>query len=322
MASEKLYKTIDSDILKKISLKCERKYYYLNENDEKVSLKESRVDELSNNQIFKLDDEKREWSELRKRQSLFLDLHITMSEVYSLFYSESKICQTNAELGLGLEWKSKESKVKFCKKLTTINKFTENIDINILDLEIKNPDSDIDFRWFIYISKAGKAEDSSEEKFAKSEGLVLGKEHWWTIMVSGNGSIFPVDENAKPGNPLWTVRANFSDWAQDEFSIDNVAVTFNPAHPLYEKINYGGDEFDEQIFKEVISSALSTLITEIILQAKENGDFDLLNKEPTEEAGSILAAVRYFKEANDFKLDSLPSELYKSVKLFFEEKKL
>ena len=164
--------------------------------------------------------------------------------------------------------------------------------------------------------------EDPEEKYANTAGLVLAKQTWWTILVSGNGSVFPIDEYSKTGNPLWTIRTSFSDWAEDEFSLDNVAVTFNPAHPLYKCINYGAEEtFDEDIFKEVMSSALAALITQIILEAKESGDYEEINTEGVETNGSILAAIRYFKNTHNFAINGKVDELIKSIKVFFDKER-
>ena len=237
------------------------------------------------------------------------------------FYASNKVCHQNTVLGFGLEWKARDSKVKYCKKIGEIDKSMDNFEVTFKDIEIENADSDIEFRWFIYISKPGKSIEEPNEKYANSEGLVLVKEMWWTILVSGNGSVFPIEEYTKIGAPLWTIRTNFVDWTEDQFSVDNVSVIINPAHPLYESINYGGDEFNEDIFKEVMSSALSALIIQIVLEAKQNGDFDQLSKEPVEEKGSILAALRYFKSTHGFAVAGSIFELINSIKSFFDKEK-
>lgn len=320
MPSEKLFKTFDSLLIKNLDLKCKREFYYL-KNGEKTFLKEIKVDQLTTSQIYKLDDSSRAWNELRKTQSLFLNIEISMTGIVQIFYAANKVCHPQTVLGFGLEWKSKDSKVKYCKKLGIIDNSLDDFKTRVEDIKIENADSDIEFRWFIYINKPGKEIDEPDEKYANSAGLVLAKETWWTILVSGNGSVFPIDEFAKRGDPLWSIRTSFSDWSEDEFSIDNVAVTFNPTHPMFELINFGGDEFNEDVFKEVVSSALAALITQIITEVKENGDYEALLKEPTEQPGSILSAIRYFKKTHNFDVGGGVDELVKSIKIFFDKGK-
>ena len=320
MASEKLFKTFNESLIESLDLKCKRQFYYMKDSVP-VNLKEVKVDQLSASQVYKLEDSTRKWNELRKSQSLFLTIEISMSHIVHIFYSENKVCHPQTVLGLGLEWKSKDSKVKYCKKLCTIDNSLDDLIIKIEDIEIPSANSDIEFRWFIYISEPGKDIDDPNEKYANSAGLVLAKEHWWTILVSGNGSLFPIDEFSKFGQPLWSIKTCFTDWAVDEFSIDNVSVTFNPSHPLFELINFGGEEFNEDIFKEVMSSALAALIIQIISEAKQSDDYDLLLEEPTEENGSILAAIRYFKKTHNFAIGGSVDELIHSIKMFFDKEK-
>lgn len=320
MASEKLFKTFDEALIKSLELTCKREFYYLNES-EPVYLKESKVDQLSTTQIYKLEDMTRSWNELRKSQSLFLNIEVSMTNIVHIFYASNKVCHPHTVLGFGLEWKSKDSKVKYCKKLGTIDNSLDDFKVRVENIEIENADSNIEFRWFIYISKPGKDINEPDEKYANSAGLVLAKEMWWTILVSGNGSVFPIDEFSKSGEPLWSIRTSFTDWAEEEFSVDNVAVTFNPAHPLYELINFGGEEFNEDIFKEVMSSALAALIIQIINEAKESDDYEELLKDPIEQPGSILAAIRYFKAAHNFAIGGSVNELIHSIKVFFDKEK-
>ena len=265
MASEKLFKTFDDTLIKNLDLKCKRQYYYLLDG-EKLFLEENKIDPLSVQPNFKLDDPSRVWNEKRKTQSLFLNIEVSMSSIVHLFYSDLKVCDPQTILGFGLEWKSRDSKVKYCKKIGEINNSLDNFEVKVEDIEICNGNSDVDFRWFIYVCRPGKSDKKSEEKYANTEGLVLAKELWWSVIVSGNGSVFPIDEYSKTGEPLWNIRTSFTDWAEDDFSLDNVAITFNPAHPLYELVNYGGSEFNEDIFKEVISSAVASLVFQILAQ--------------------------------------------------------
>lgn len=320
MASEKLFKTLDDTLLKSLNIKCKREFYYVKD-EERIILNEVKVDKLSTSQIYILEDSTRVWNELRRTQKLYLDIEVTMTNIVQIFYEKNKVCHPSTILGFGLEWKARESKIKYCKKLGTIDNSLDDFSVVVKGIEIENANCDIDFRWFIYISKPGKNIDELNEKYANSEGLILGKKEWWTILVSGNGSIFPIEEFSKVGDPLWSIRSSFTDWAVDEFSVDNLAITFNPAHPMYELINFGGDEFNEDLFKEVMSSALCALIIQVLAQAKDAGEYDELFKEPVEESGSILAVLRYFKTTHNFAIGGGIDEMVRSIKVFFDKEK-
>ena len=318
MASEKLFKVLDEKLLSYLSIQCERNYYYF-DGPTKKPLKEIKLNQLSSN--YKLEDSNREWNIARKSNSLFLNIAVKIEGIVHLFYGDTKICYPQTILGIGLEWKAKESKIKYCKKLGLINNKMDDLSIAVDDIEIKNPDSDIEFRWFLYVHEPAKNNGGTKEVFANKEGLILSTKVWWSIIVSGNGSIFPIEEYSKIGNPLWSIRSSFVDWAEDDFSLDNVGVVFNPAHPLFKFINYGSEDFDEDIFKEVASSAIAALIILIINQAREKGDLELLSNDPTEASGSILAAMRYFKSVHDFAVNGKVDELVCSIKTFFDKER-
>lgn len=324
MAGEKLYIVFDEQLIKQINVHIKRSYYYY-ENGSKVFLKETKLEGLTNSSLFIVDDEKRRWLERRHDRSLYLNIKFSCENVYFIFYGENKACHSNATLGIGLEWKARESRIKCCRKIGIIDKTLDNFEANLCDIEIENPNSDIEFSWFIYIANPGFDTGSKNDsnKYANTKGLIIAKKLCWTIVVSGSGSIFPIEECAKREDPLWSIRTNFVDWAQDDFSNENVAVIFNPAHPLYPSINYGAESFDENIFKEVMSSALASLIFQIINDVRENGcDYELLNKEPIESTGSILAAVRYFKDARSIEIGKNLDVLIKSVKVFFDKENI
>jgi len=320
MASQKLFKTFSTELIKSVNLSIDRKYFYYDDDGEKCELIESKVDPLAtNNKVVKLEDTNRDWIEYRKSHSLFIDITIKMDNIVNIFHGKTQACDSKAKLGIGLSWKALNSKFKYCKKLGVIDDYLDDFKVTINDVEIKCPDSDIEFNWFIYIVQPGNS--NGRDGFANAEGMIVAFEHAWTILVSGNGSIFPIEEYAKQGDPLWHTRVDFMDWTEDEFNIDNLAIVLNPAHPLFPKIDSESEEYDENILKEVLSSALSSLVTEIMIVAKENGNDDELYKEPLETKGSILSAIRYFKSALGFDVDKRPSELEKTIKKFFDKEK-
>ena len=58
-----------------------------------------------------------------------------------------------------------------------------------------------------------------------------------------------------------------------------------------------------------------------MIVAKENGNDDALFKEQIEARGSILSAVRYFKDTLGFAVDKRPSELETTIKKFIDKEK-
>lgn len=322
MTSEKLYITFSDNLIDDIKLKSSRKYYYLYDGEIRF-LEEKKVDELSNAPIFSICDNYRKWNELKKTQPLYFNLSFSISNLVNIFHGKNQACYSNTTLGIALEWKPKDSKVKRCIKIGEINDYLENdsITFDITDIEIKFPDNDIDFYWIIYVVKPGKGTQDGEHRFGNTKGLILGKGLLWSIVNGGNASMFPIDEIYKKDSPLWSIRCSFNDWCEDEFNQDNLAIVLNQSHPLYQSIKYDSDTFNELIFKEVISSSFASLIQQIIHIAKDNNSYSDIVEDNIEEKGSILAAIKYFRDTKRINVSGLPSEILESVKIMFDKEK-
>ena len=318
MPSEKLYKTLDEALIRNLSISCERHYYY-KDDEEEVELVEKKIDLLSNDCVYKLEDSDRMWSIYKTTKPLFTKIKLSFSHIAGIYYGNTKVCFTDAVLGVGLEWKPKGSKIKRCVKLGELNHDMDCFDSNEILFEIKHPDSDIEFFWFLYIVKPGTKTSESQERLANTAGLILAREHLWTIVSSGNGSIFPIELCSKPNTPLWSIRCDFDDWSEEEFSLDNLSITLNKAHELYKKIDQDNEEYDPLVFKEVIGSAFYALISQIISITKDYSCFDDIYKEGYGEQGSILLAMKYFKDTLNFAIDGKPSKLINSIKEYLDK---
>lgn len=322
MASEKLFITLSDTLVKRLKITSKRDYYYLKDG-EKEKLEEKKLDELTNTPVFSIRDQYRKWNELKKNQSLYFDFSLTMSNLVQIFHGNEQVCYSNTILGVALEWKPKNSKVRRSIKVGEISDYIEgdSITFDLENIEVKYPDNDIDFYWIVYVVTPGKGNDDRERRFGNKRGLILGKGLLWSIINGGNSSIFPIDEIFKKDAPLWSIRCLFTDWCVDEFNQDNLAIILNQSHPLYKSLMYESDTYDELIFKEVISSSFASLIEQIVIIAKENNAYDDILVDNIEENGSILAAIKYFKKSKGLNIGGLPSELLDSVKIMFDKEK-
>lgn len=320
MANQKLFRTFSNELINVINLKTNRSYYYYDDEGQKCELVENKVDPLASNDLFvKVEDNNRNWVKFRKNRSLYLNLSIHFESIANIFHGEMQACDSKTKLAIGLCWKATESKFKYCVKLGSFDDYMDEFEATISDIEIRCPDSNIKFDWFIYLEK--NIDDAKQQGFADSEGMIVAYEHAWTIVTSGNKSLFPIEEYSKQGDPLWHIRVSYEAWDEDEFNLDNLAVVLNPAHPLFPKINIDSEEYDEMILKEVLSSALASLILEILVVAKDKGVDGDLDKKPFEANGSILSAMRYFKNVLKFSINSNINELTTSIKVFFDKEK-
>lgn len=307
--NSRLYKTVSQEDFAKFKFKVVREYVYITDNDIKV-IKEQPFENNNNKKIFQLIDEDYEWNP--KEQSLYLSLKISMENVNELF-EENGCCCKDAVLGIGLVWKPEKSKIKRCKKLFTFDAQTEKINKEIKDIELPNISSNVDFYFIIYISKAGS--DIENTFIANEEGMIIYSEHFWSLIVDGSGSIFPINEIENEGGPVWSYVCDFVDITEDPFDIDHIRIEINKAHPSYSLIHPKSVNYSQAYVNEIISNA----IIMIIIDVREKMDSKMIDLNEECEYGSILNVFKYFNDKLGFKINDRYDLLAHSIKTFFDK---
>ena len=305
----KMYKTFSNDEIKQLNIKINRLYYYNSEEDIKF-ITETSFENVSSQNMFQLVDDNYEWD--AKLDSLFLDIDVEINNCNCLFGIDGS-CYEDAIIGVGLSWKAEKSRIKRCVKLGQITKTDSIVNLDLKKIELENISSNVEFRIFFYIIKPGKI--GGNPYFGNEEGLVLYDYSAWTIVVEGNGSIFPVVEIDDSSKPLWDIFVDCSQIDEDFFDDDHVRLILNKKHPLYSLIQPKSENYNHLVFNEIISSAI-TLIVLNIRKTQENDYFDLNMDYAT---CSILQAICYFSSNLDFKVNGTYSELLCSIKKFFDK---
>lgn len=309
--SNRLYKIIDSDLLEKINIYSKRDYYYKVNGIKKIITESNFKNSCNNNQVQLIDDEA-EWN--NKMQSLFLNCTLTIEHANRLF---GEVCCLDAKLGIGLEWKPENSKIKHCVKFGEFSKNDENYQFTKQNIEINNVNSNINFKWIIYIIDPGNI--NIKKCFGNQEGLILGNGLLWSIIINGNGSIFPIFEETNPNGPLWSFNCDFDDIAEDEFKEENIKIILNKSHKGYQYIQPKSSNYNEQMFLELISNAITILIITIKNKNEENGNGDSIDFKKNGSKGSILNVLKYFNDTLKFKINGSINELQESIKLYFDK---
>ena len=324
MAAEKLFKTFSESLINDLSISSNRTYYYFDDNN-KVALKEELVDKAGLSLEFYLTDSKNKWADDRYKADLFLNIKISIKNIFKIFYDPTeRCCYKSTKLGLGLEWGSSGSKIKRCIKIGEFGSNIEKLDdVELIKNNIRVPNAfnNINFYWFIYIVEQSKKVEDDNDWYGNDSGLVLGKGLLFSIIAKGNGSIFPIEEQNKPNEPLWTIGVHYDDWMFDGFDVDSISILLNQAHPLFKYVSFDSPDYSEDIFKESISSAVTTLILAIIEKAKSDQSLNELSLNE-EEQGSILSAIKYFENVLQFNVLSTPQKIAYSVKKFFDKVKI
>ena len=294
--------SIDNDSVK---IKISKQYFY-KDDDSKIYLVEENVFGIDDKITIKLKDENYDWDE----KSIYMNLGLEINNVKYLF-ENNHYTSEDAVLGIGIEWKSNLSRIKQCKKICSLKITNDNIEVNetfdILDLT-----SDVNFNLKIYVEKPGI--EGKDFPVANDHGLIIGEFKFLSIKIDGNSSVFPVREVWDKTAPLWMVEYNSGDIYEDIFDDENIKIIINKSHKAYEFIQEKHKNYNSAFLSEVMSSAVSTLISQIIRDEDNIIDF-----RKSFEQGSIVQALKYFRDVLKFDLDNNYFSLYTSVKKYFDK---
>lgn len=305
----RLYKTISSDELSKMNLSINRKYSYCTQEDVK-ELKEQAFEGDASSNSFQLIDNDYEWNP--KINSLFLDLNVNITNP-SIIFGLQGSCYDDAIIGVGITWKSEKSKIKNCYKLGEITNTSNPIEFAHNAIEIDNLNSNTTFKLIFYIVKPGTKNGS--KYFANEAGMVILEQIVWTIIVEGEGSVFPIFEIADEKGPLWSFNCDFYDITQDAFDKDHIQIFLNTKHPAYSMIHPKSPNYNLAFVREVLSNALASIVLEI-RSAQSNNTVDL---DLDCEKESILQVLKFYSEKLNFDINGSYSSLVSSIKKYFDK---
>lgn len=303
-----LFKTISPKLMSQLKPHLHREYYYIKDNDQN----EINENIIGNDKEVELVDDTFSWD--FKNDSLYLNISLELDNCDLLFASNG-VCFEDAILGVGLSWKSDKSRLNNSVKLGEITSLDKKIVIQKNDILIKSLNSNTSFKLFFYISKYGSK--NGQLFFANEIGLVLYRETFWTIIIEGSGSTFPVRDVYEDNAPLWNITVSFDDITTDLFNEDYVSININKSHKAYPLLNpTNKDSFNKDFLNEVMSSAVVMLILEIRKEASDKDQFDF---DQAFESGSILQAISFFKNKLKFAVNDDYDKLLKSVKSYFDK---
>ena len=288
--------------LVKVNYKC----FYTMKNTSKQLLSTKPLNEK--NMIELYDDIGEFDSSLDK---VYMDIEILLANVNYLF-GLSGICYRDSTLGLGIEWKSNNSRIKNSVKIGEFCYGNNFVTLRKEKIELFDLSSDTTFKWIIYIAKPGEKE--GKNYFGNFKGLVIGNAELFTIKGEGIGSIFPISETTDKAKPLFSYFINFVDPFDDSFTIDNVKILLNKDNQAYEFLQMNNMKYNPNFLANTLSTAITFLILDITSQIDKD---DYKNKAAA--PGSIVAAIKFFEKNLKFKIYCSPKELLESIQLFFDK---
>lgn len=305
-----LFPTLTDEMKAKIRFQASSYMYSYFRDSTKQQLQDESIDGSS--MVYKICDEKGIWSP--DNYNLIIARQYTLKTFSCLFGSEGIACR-NAELGIAVIWTSTTSKLR---GVIEVGSITNNEQTEVC-LEMENVfevaelRGSVELTTIIYLKRSGNP-NSNENHLANTEGYILGELDKIVIMLDGSGSVFPIYEVNEPNQPLWYIKCDWEDPTYDLFA-ECVSININTAHPNYKYLDRTKRAYDEQLLKEIISSALM-----IIIMKLKDSDYwvQTINREGL-EVGSVSEAVSYFITTLGWETTSIEA-LAISIRKFFDNR--
>lgn len=158
----------------------------------------------------------------------------------------------------------------------------------------------VEFNTILYIKKASPNPTDDEKFLANKKGFMLGEiEDKFILQFDGSGSMFPIYEEIRPGEPLWRTQCQYEDVLYSMFN-ESIKIFLNKAHPAYQYIDKTSKKYNQYLLLEVMSSALTT----IILQIKDDDvAWSDIEQGKDSIAGSLAEAISYFRNKLEWKMN-------------------
>lgn len=255
---------------------------------------------------FYIDDVEEGWD--ASQDDLRIERKYSFSDISTLF-GDSGVLAMDGEIGIAAHVYSQTSG------------YQDNIPFGVLKPNQKNGEylfqkaferaflkGTLKVEIYIYVKKLGQPGPF----FADMVGSKLGTISDFEVIVDGDGAVFPIVEVDKPDNSLWSlVVLPGVDFANDQFSADNVRLELNKKHKLFSKLTEAKTPIANYLMLEILANAM----TQLIHMGRE--ELDSLSPDDYVQ-GSLAAAINYWIETFELDIDSF-SETNSQLRLQLEE---
>lgn len=282
-----LYKQVNNVMYETISPKIEEIIFYYEENNEEKTVE---IGEM--NQVIFINEIDHNWD--AARHDLNVKLKLNLSNLNTLFGNDG-VTHSENKIGVAAHFHSRTSNYQETVPCGDIS--NENPSITVV-LEKKFQKSflkgKVECTLFLYLKELNVKESYRADVL----GMRFGDLESFTVMIDGEGSMFPILEVEKPGEALWSVYSAWSDIYSEPLDVEFVRVELNKKHPAF-NIIMGETKPSKYLLSEVFANAM----TQIIYKVVQEEDFDLTNQESME---SIASAVSYW--ISTFEIDTTSLE--------------
>lgn len=305
----RLFPTLSDELMEKISFKQTAvSFFYTDSEDEEHDLE---TEELESSDIVRVRDRKGIWTV--DEYNIGIKQSYSIAGFNHLFGSNGLVC-SNSQIGLAVRWLSSDSKQRGVIPVVKAGEKDSDVEAEVSKLFSKAQlRGDVTFETILYIAEGGSP-TPEEQHLANTEGYILGILSRFVLRLDGRGSVFPIYENMKKGEPLWEVKCDWNDPTTDLFE-DTVSVNLNKLHKNYKFIDRTQKTFNEQLFIEIMSSALVVIIEEL----RKSGYWEQIISNDSLREGSVGQAIFYFKDCLGWDLSS-SSSISHDARLYFDKR--
>lgn len=296
-----MYRIYDEAMEELLNVSTDLHFFYKDYDGSKQILNETEDYEfktlLSNN-----DDS---WDYVEK--GLGISGNLILGSPSSLF-GPTQMVNADAELGIALQWVSKQSSQQGIIPLATITSTTpDNILIPMNYYFHKDKlFGEVQISLVIYLKKASR---NSMRGQAKLSGTILGKLVEWVVILDGSGSTFPIVIVNELDKPLWYVDFNYSEPLVEPFDKEYIAIYLNKAHAAFPSIQKPKTKIDQALYVEFLSGALQLILQNLM----ESVDWQEIQNGENCEEGSIGQVMHYFLTTLNWEFDT-PEKLAISIR--------
>lgn len=303
------FPVLTPEIFQKIGYIAEE-YEFSYSSDEEFPLKQESI--TQKNDVIKLTDERCEWSP--DHYNIKLNRKLRISTPVHLFGSRGLACNT-AKIGIAVVWMSKASNQRGIIKCGEFSRedFSPEVQVEY-DFKEGTLTGSFTLATVLYLSKGGIPE-ANEKFLANQQGIILGLLDEYTVIIDGNGSIFPIVEVNIPNQPLWWVKCNWTDPTADNFDQENVQICLNAAHKDFGLFDLKEGLKNSPMLCDVIATALAIIIQKV----KDSDYWDDTIKGNSLSQGSVSQAVHYFITTFGWDWQS-PEKLALSIRADFDKR--
>lgn len=236
-------------------------------------------------------------------------------KTYNFLFGSEGIAPQGAVLGLAAIWTSSESRQRGVIDIGELRYSEEDrLELSAYKVFLKAQlRGMVDISTVIYVKSPADSIGDKESHLANRAGIVLGELDKISIIMDGDGSVFPIYEFEDTSQPLWYVNCEWEDPTYEKFS-DSVSIYINRKHKNYKYVDKKSKYFDEQLIKEIISSSIMIIIQKV----KDSGYWIQTENGENLEIGSVSQALYYF--INTLKWDTTTTEsLSVSMRRYMDE---